>query len=118
MNKFQVVFDMQKAYFNTNVTNSYEWRIEQLERLEKMLGENVDAFRQAVCKDFKTAVSEYVFEVAAPLGIIKSTKSQLKSWMKPESVAVPKALATSGHTAMVLREPYGVSLIMDRRMAR
>ncbi|MBB5063058.1 aldehyde dehydrogenase family protein [Granulicella mallensis] len=112
MNKFQAIFDKQKAYFDTNVTKSYEWRIEQLGRLEKMLSENVDAFRQAVCKDFKTAVPEHVFEVAAPLNIIKSTRSHLKSWMRPESVVIPTALAASGHTAVVLREPYGVSLII------
>jgi len=112
MNKFQATFDKQKAYFDTNITKSYEWRIEQLDRLERMLNENVDAFRVAVCKDFKTAVSEYVFEVAAPLNIIKSVRSQLKSWMRPESVVIPTALAASGHTAVVLREPYGVSLIM------
>lgn len=30
MNPFQKPFDAQKAYFATNVTHTYEWRIEQL----------------------------------------------------------------------------------------
>jgi hypothetical protein len=40
------------------------------------------------------------------------TKMQLKKWMKPISAKVPKALAASGHTAQVIREPYGVTLII------
>jgi aldehyde dehydrogenase (NAD+) len=48
----------------------------------------------------------------APLGTIEFTKSQLSEWMKPVSAPVPKALAASGHTAEVIREPYGVTLII------
>ncbi len=36
MNKFQPIFDKQIDYFNTNATKSYEWRIEQLDRMAKM----------------------------------------------------------------------------------
>ena len=50
MNKFQPVFDKQKDYFNTDATKSYEWRIEQLDRMAKMLNENNDAFQEAVSK--------------------------------------------------------------------
>ena len=32
-NRFGDLFDRQKAYFHTNVTKSYEWRIDQLNRL-------------------------------------------------------------------------------------
>jgi len=31
--------------------------------------------------------------------------------MKPISAMVPKALAGSGHTAQVIREPYGVTMV-------
>ena len=112
MNKFQSIFDKQKAYFNTDATKSYEWRVKQLDRMARMLNENKEALQQAVSKDFKTALEEKVFEVAAPLAIIEDTKSQLREWMKPTPVAVPKALAATGHTAQVYREPYGVTLII------
>jgi aldehyde dehydrogenase (NAD+) len=98
MNKFQPVFDKQKDYFNTDATKSYEWRIEQLDRMAKMLNENNEAFQEAVSKDFKTALEEKVFEVAAPLATIEFTKMQLKEWMNPISAVVPKVLAGSGHT--------------------
>ena len=91
MNKFQPIFDKQKDYFNTDATKSYEWRIEQLDRMAKMLNENNETFQEAVSKDFKTALEEKVFEVAAPLATIEFTKMQLKEWMKPISAMVPKA---------------------------
>jgi hypothetical protein len=40
MNPFQEIFDRQKAYFDTDATKSYEWRIDQLTRLENLLKEN------------------------------------------------------------------------------
>jgi hypothetical protein len=112
VNKFQPIFDRQKDYFNTDATKSYEWRIEQLDRMARMLNENNEAFQEAVSKDFKTALEEKVFEVAAPLATIEFTKIAIKEWMKPTSAMVPKALAASGHTAQVIREPYGVTLII------
>ena len=112
MNQFQSIFDKQKAYFNIDATKSYEWRIEQLDHMARMLNENRDALQTAVSEDFKTALEEKVFEVAAPLAIIQDTKSQLKDWMQPTRAVVPKALAATGHSAHVIREPYGVTLII------
>jgi hypothetical protein len=62
MNRFQPVFDKQKAYFNTDATKSYEWRMDQLNRIANMLKENAEAFQEAVSKDFKTALAEKVFQ--------------------------------------------------------
>lgn len=112
MQNFQAIFDKQKAYFNTDATKSYEWRIEQLDRMARMLNENTAALQQAVSDDFKTALQEKVFEVAAPLATIEFTKTQLKDWMKPVPAIVPKALEQTGHSAKVIREPYGVTLVI------
>jgi aldehyde dehydrogenase (NAD+) len=111
-NRFSDLFDRQKAYFNTNITKSYEWRIDQLDRLSRMLSENMGALSEAVGSDFKTALSEKIFEVAAPLGTIEVTKAQLRSWMQPVETPVPLFLAKSGHKGFVYREPYGVTLIV------
>src|SRR5262245_5284723 len=102
----------QKAYFNPNITKSFEWRLEQLDRLSRMLSENMNAFSDAVGRDFKTALSEKIFEVAALIGLVERTKANLKTWMAPVEVPVPTFLRESGHKAMVYREPYGVTLIM------
>ena len=106
------IFNRQKAYFASNVTKSYEWRLEQLDRLAQLLSAHTKEFYDALSRDFKTALSEKVFEVAATLGTIEVTKSLLKSWMQPSEAPVPKFLAESGHKAIVSREPYGVTLIM------
>jgi aldehyde dehydrogenase (NAD+) len=112
MNPFQEVYDKQKAYFDSDATKTYEWRIDQLTRLENLLKENSQALEDAISSDFKTAIQEKVFEVQAPLGTAAFAKADLKEWMKPVDVVVPKALAASGHTAKVYREPYGVTLVI------
>src|SRR5271156_3357885 len=112
MNAFQQVYDKQKAYFDSDATKTYEWRIDQLTRLENLLKDNDQALQEAISRDFKTASQEKVFEVQAPLGTAAFAKADLKEWMKPVDVVVPKALAASGHTAKVYREPYGVTLVI------
>jgi aldehyde dehydrogenase (NAD+) len=111
-NMYEELFNRQKIYFATNITKSFEWRIEQLDRLARLLSEHTSEFYDALSRDFKTALSEKVFEVAATLGTIEVTKGFLKSWMQPIEAPVPKFLAKSGHKAIVYREPYGVTLIM------
>ena len=51
----QALFDKQKAYFATDVTKTYEWRMDQLDRLIRMLKENYQRFADASRMDFKTA---------------------------------------------------------------
>ena len=97
MSTFQEVFDKQKAYFDTDATKTYEWRIEQLTRLEKLLNENAQALEDAISSDFTTASQEKVFEVQAPLATAAFAKAELREWMKPVDVVVPKA--TSGQRA-------------------
>ncbi|HTD16010.1 MAG TPA: aldehyde dehydrogenase family protein, partial [Chthoniobacterales bacterium] len=108
----QNLFDKQKAYFATDVTKTYEWRIDQLDRLIRMLKDNYERFSDASRKDFKTAAQENVFEVSASIATAEYTKSQLKDWMKPVEAPLPKFLAASGHKGVVYREPYGVTLII------
>jgi aldehyde dehydrogenase (NAD+) len=110
--QIQDLFNKQKAYFASDATKTYEWRIDQLDRLIRMLRENYEQFAQASCKDFKTASQESVFEVSASIATSEFAKSQLKEWMKPVEAPLPKFLAASGHKGVVYREPYGVALII------
>jgi aldehyde dehydrogenase (NAD+) len=106
------LFNKQKAYFASDATKSYEWRIDQLDRLIRMLKENYKRFSDASCNDFKTAVQENVFEVSASIATSEFAKSQLEEWMKPVEAPLPKFLAASGHKGVVYREPYGVALVI------
>jgi aldehyde dehydrogenase (NAD+) len=106
------LFRKQKAYFDTDATKTYEWRVDQLDRLVRMLKENYERFADASRSDFKTAAQENVFEVSASIATSEFAKSQLGEWMKPVEAPLPKFLAKSGHKGMVYREPYGVTLII------
>jgi aldehyde dehydrogenase (NAD+) len=106
------LFNKQKAYFASDATKSYEWRIDQLDRLIRMLQENYKRFSDASCNDFKTASQENVFEVSACIASAEFAKSQLKEWMKPVEAPLPKFLTASGHKGIVYREPYGVTLVI------
>ena len=112
MNRFQKIFDAQKALFASGVTRTYKWRVEQLDRMARMIKENEGRFQEAIAKDFKTASQEYIFETAASAGETEVQKSQLKEWMKPVEAPVPRFLAETGHKGMIYREPYGVALII------
>lgn len=112
MNPYQELFDRQKRLFATGTTRSYEWRIEQLDRMARMVGENEVALQHAICRDFKTAKQEQIFETMACLGEVAFQKSQLKDWMAPVEAPVPRALAATGHRGVIYRDPYGVALII------
>ena len=108
----EALFNKQRAYFASDATKSYEWRVDRLERLVRMLKENYQRFADASCQDFKTASQENVFEVSATIATAEFARSQVKEWMKPVEASRPKFLAASGHQGMVYREPYGVTLII------
>ena len=112
MNSFQNLFDEQKRHFATGAPRSYAWRIEQLDRMARMVGENEAGLQRAIAQDFKTASQEQVFETLACLGEVSFQKSQLEDWMTPTSAPVPRALAATGHRGVVYRDPYGVALII------
>src|SRR5271168_2788834 len=112
MNRFQHLFDGQKALFASNATRSHAWRVDQLDRMGRMIKENEAALQQAIAKDFKTASQEQIFETLACIGEVAFQKSQLDEWMKPIEAPVPRALAATGHSGVVYRDPYGVALII------
>ncbi|MEO6549539.1 MAG: aldehyde dehydrogenase family protein [Ferruginibacter sp.] len=112
MNSFQQIFDAQKQYFSSDITKPYEWRIEQLNKLETLLTDNAEGFYTALGKDFKTCYFEQAFEILGLLGTIAHTKAELKNWMRPEQCELKQLLTDLGHTAFIHRQPYGVTLII------
>ncbi len=106
------VFKQQQNHFLSDVTKSYEWRIDQLNRVEQMLLDNQQAFNDALAHDFKTAWFEQSMEYYGTLSTIAETKKDLKEWMKPEVRKLSPRFEETGHRGVVYREPYGVSLII------
>src|SRR5262249_14150048 len=41
-NIYEDIFNRQKEYFATNITRSYEWRVDQLDRLARLLSEHTN----------------------------------------------------------------------------
>ncbi len=112
MNKFQEIFDKQKEFFYTDETKTYEWRIEQLNRIEKMLLENKDAWCEALHKDFGKPPFEQLFEITVPCGNINYYRNNLKELMKPQEVEIPKGLKVTGNKGVIYKEPFGVTLVI------
>lgn len=112
MNSYQTIFNQQKEFFYTGATKSYEWRSDQLSRMEKMLRENQAAFCEALYKDFGKPPFEQLFEITVPLGNIKYYKENLETLMQPEQVPIPKGLEATGNKGIIYKEPYGVTLVI------
>jgi aldehyde dehydrogenase (NAD+) len=110
--KIDSLFDTQKYYFRSDLTKSYVWRMDQLNRLERMLLENQGEILDALGRDFKTSWFEQGMEFQGTFRAITHAKSELKRWMEPEEAPLPWRFAASGHRGAVYREPYGVCLII------
>jgi aldehyde dehydrogenase (NAD+) len=112
MSDFQNLFEKQRAYFDSDITKSYEWRLDQLDRMERMLTENYEAFCKALGQDFKTGSAEQRSELNGSIGSIGFIRDHLKEWMEPVDVAIPKFLKDAGGSGTIHRDPYGVALII------
>lgn len=112
MNTFQNIFDTQREFFFSDTTKAFEWRMDQLNRMERFLTENQDAFCDALNKDFGKPPFEQLFEITVPLGVIRYYKENLRNLMAPEQVEIPKGLEETGNKGMIYKEPYGVTLVI------
>jgi aldehyde dehydrogenase (NAD+) len=111
-NKFQSILDAQKQHFLSDETKSYAWRIDQLDRMERMLRDNQDAFCAALYQDFGKPSFEQLFEITVPLGNVAYYRENLKTLMAPQPVAIPKGLEATGNAGVILKEPYGSTLVI------
>lgn len=111
-NQFQAIFDEQKSRFFSDVTKSLEWRMDQLDRMERMLLENEDAFCAALHRDFGKPPFEQLFEITVPAGVIRYYRENLETLMAPQPVEIPKGLEATGNRGILYKEPYGVTLVI------
>jgi aldehyde dehydrogenase (NAD+) len=103
--------DAMRAFFETNATLDYSFRVKQLKALrasiKKHEGEIFDAFRA----DYnKREYDTFLTEVLVVYGELDNTIEHLRSWMVPE-------IKWPGITPMpaigkIYRDPYGVCLIV------
>ena len=105
------ILSQQKAFFQSGKTRSPSFRVEQLEKLEKLIRTNEGKIMEALNKDLKKPpVEAWAGEVAQVLEEIHVMKKNLKSWSKPQRTSLP--LAFQPATAQLQPEPYGQVLVM------
>jgi aldehyde dehydrogenase (NAD+) len=111
-NKYQAAFDAQGARFHTDVTKTREWRIDQLDRMERMLKTHAAEFCAALQQDFGKPPFEQLFEITVPSGVIQYYREHLDALMAPQPVPIPRGLEATGNRGVILKEPYGVTLVI------
>lgn len=106
------IIKSQREFFLGNNTKSYDFRIRQLEKLEKAIKENEGAILSALEKDLgKSNFESYLTEYHFVLEEIKFAKKNLKKWMKKKRVR--KSLTTFSANSFYVYEPLGVTLIIS-----
>jgi len=112
MNPFQDILDRQREFFLGDATKPASWRLDQLDRMERMLRENQGAFCAALHADFHKPPFEQLFEITVPLGVIAYYREHLAELMRPQQVPIPKGLEEGGNRGVIHKEPYGATLVI------
>ena len=81
-NPFQSLIDIQSEHLLSDATRSYEWRLDQLDRMERMLADNKDVLCAALHTDFGKPPFEQLFEISVLTGVIRYYRENLKALME------------------------------------
>lgn len=77
---------LQRDYFNTDDTHAYEFRLEQLKKLQQVILQRKEQFVVALRKDLGRPEFEAYFELLVLYDDLKDAIKHLKKWMKPQGV--------------------------------
>jgi coniferyl-aldehyde dehydrogenase len=107
-NEAQRIFTLQREAYLRHPYPSLEERRENLNRLERILIENVDAIADAINKDFghRCAEESKMLEIFGCVDGIRYTRKKLKRWIKPQRRHVSPLFATASNR--VIPQPKGV----------
>nr|WP_320014105.1 aldehyde dehydrogenase [uncultured Desulfobacter sp.] len=106
------IVSTQYEFFNTCATHSYEFRINELQKLKKKIKKFENQFTAALKKNLGKSVFEsYSTEVGFILHDLTNTIKDLKKWMKPKKVKTP--LLVQPASSQIHYTPLGVNLIIS-----
>lgn len=109
--EIETAFNLKRTFFDEGWTRSYEFRIEQLEKLKKAIKANEKAIIDALYMDLhKPEYEAYTAEIGILYEEINGAMKHLKEWMKPEKISTPLVLQPS--QSLIYKEPLGVVLIV------
>lgn len=101
----------QKEYFDTLITQDYDFRINQLEKLYQVIDKYQVEIEEALFKDLgKSKLEAYSTEIGFVLKSIKHTNKHLQKWIKPTTKLAPYYLI--GSYDKIYYRPLGTSLII------
>lgn len=102
----------QREYFLSGATLPIDARRDALKKLYEAIEKNVEELQNALKEDLdKSATESYMCEIGLSLSDITYTLRHLKGWMRPERHHT--SLHNFPARSRVLKEPYGVALIMS-----
>lgn len=105
------IVEAQKLYFASGATLQYEFRREQLLRLQQALKEWHKPLCDALWQDLHKSEQEATLtETSIVEGEVKNHLKHLKSWMRTERHSTPLKMMPS--RSRVISEPLGQSLII------
>lgn len=105
------VVSIARNAFNSGKTRSLSFREAQLKNLIRMYQENREAIIKALHEDLNKPKQEAVItELEFLIHDAENMLNNLRTWAKPERVK--KSMADIMNTPEIIREPYGVVLVM------
>lgn len=112
MSRINELVKNQKEYFNKAETLDVNFRLRTLKKLRQLVIDHQDIILDALQKDLnKPFVEGYMSEIGMVLSDLNYTIRHLKRWSKTKKVKTP--LAQFKSKSYLIKEPYGVTLIMS-----
>ncbi len=103
--------EVQRTFFNTNVTKNVSFRISQLKKLKSVLRANQGLMDKAVYKDFKKGSYEnYATELSIIYNEINNYIKNIKQWSR--RIRVKTDIANIPAKSYIIPEPLGVTLVI------
>jgi aldehyde dehydrogenase (NAD+) len=97
--------------FGAGRTRSLEWRLDQLNGLERFMVDREDEINAAIARDLaRPAAETYVGELGLTLREVRIAQRRVPRWMRPERVRTPIFLQPG--RSRIHKDPLGVVLII------
>jgi aldehyde dehydrogenase (NAD+) len=101
----------QREFFNSGVTHSIDFRLEQIRQLKQAVKNNEQQILKALSQDLaKSDFESYETEIGILYGEINHALKHLRTWTKPKRVRTPLPILPS--RSYILAEPRGTALII------
>lgn len=108
-NELNKLFTLQQKAYLRSTPRTYEERVASLEKVEKLLRENMDELIHAMQVDFgqRDPLQIMGADLSSPLSTAPYVKKRLKKWMRPDRKQAG-ILSLFGTKQFIMNEPLGI----------